>query len=229
MANCSLLALYIQLAAGIANRAPAKSDRDVYYKIASDGFWWFLTSNMVDDDWVVHDGLKQNTSTNTCTADGGVYSYNQGVILGAAAELYKYTKFDNYTEAATKIADSALAKDSVLLEGTDVFGEKCNRDLDCSGDARAFKAPFIRNLRKLAEVTPGKKETWSKFIQQQAQSIIKHDMNQTDNQCEVGLYWQGPIKDTGPISQWSGLEVILAASILNESDDNDGASISITL
>lgn len=187
-----------------------------YFNKASGKFWWFLESAMVDQkNWVVHEGLRRgNGEDEKCTAYGGLYSSNQGVILGAAAELHTFSAFKNFTEAASKIADSAIAKDSTFFAGTDVFGDQCNRDKNCKGDEQAYKAIFIKNLRKLAEVTPGKKKAWTQFIKKQADSILEHDIQQTGDQCEVGLYWQGPIEEKGPIAQWSALEVFLAAYIL---------------
>lgn len=218
MANGSFPALYIQLLAGLANRLGDKADKEAYYSIASQGYWWFFNSGIVDQkSWLVVDGLKvSDDSKGGCIPEGGLWSYNQGVILGAAAELYEYTKFDNYTQAAVKVADAALDKQSPFFAGSDVFGDQCNRDQNCNGDIEAFKAPFIRNLRKLAGVVPDKKKTWTDFIQQQAQLIIKNDVNQTSDQCDVGLYWQGPIKQVDPVAQYSGLEVLSSAFILDE-------------
>ncbi|KAI5304431.1 hypothetical protein KEM56_006500, partial [Ascosphaera pollenicola] len=66
--------LYIQAAAGLANRLESSSDKEKYFKIADQTFDWFFKSGIVSKDWAVSDGLQQVSgvanNTNGTVANG---------------------------------------------------------------------------------------------------------------------------------------------------------------
>lgn len=76
--------LYIQLCAGLHNRIPGDT---VYLEKAVRGWEWLKGSGMINKEGLFNDGLAMR-SDNTCFNNGlPVWTYNQGVILGAAAGM----------------------------------------------------------------------------------------------------------------------------------------------
>ncbi|KAI5285393.1 hypothetical protein KEM54_000605 [Ascosphaera aggregata] len=219
--------LYIQAAAGLANRLNSPSARSKYFEIADQTFNWFFNSGIVSEDWVVYDGLQQVSSgenstsdngTMTCEPTGATFTYNQGVILGAAAELYAHNNDDRYLDLAGNIADATINKNSRFMHDG-ILGDQCDQNESCSGDGEEFKGPFVRNLRKLW--LQSHKDQWMEFLATQAQSIWKNDMQETDNgTCRLGLYWAGPYIAPGDPSVASGigLDAIVGAWIATDNN-----------
>lgn len=82
--------LYIQLCASLHNRVPGDT---LYLEKAIKGWNWLRGSGMVNQDGLFNDGLAMNKD-NTCFNNGlPVWTYNQGVILGAAAGKFRYFFF----------------------------------------------------------------------------------------------------------------------------------------
>lgn len=75
--------LFLAVAASLANRVGGHQYRDVAQKQVD----WLLSSGMMNDNSTFNDGLD----ISTCKLTGPVYSYNQGVILGACVEMQKLT------------------------------------------------------------------------------------------------------------------------------------------
>ncbi|KAI5297859.1 nucleoside diphosphate kinase, partial [Ascosphaera pollenicola] len=142
---------------------------------------------------------------------GATFTYNQGVILGAAAELYAYKSDDTYLDLAGKVADATIRTGSTFMHDG-ILGDNCDTSESCSGDGEEFKGPFVRNLRKL--YLQDKKHQWKEFFETQAKSIWNNDMHKTSNgTCQLGLYWAGPYIAPGDpsVAQGIGLDAIIAA------------------
>jgi predicted alpha-1,6-mannanase (GH76 family) len=199
----TLLELYIQLAAGLANRVP--SQKSTYLGYATALWDWFFSIGVVNADNFIVDGVDGNT----CKSTGSTYTYNQGVILGAAAELYEATGNGTYLDLASKIADAVTTKGSQFLNPNGILMDGCDKTASCSGNGEEFKGPFVRNLRKLYRwvVSP----TWRDFLETNAQSIWNNALNDTNSQCFVGDYWAGPYKTADAISNGIALDALNAA------------------
>lgn len=129
-------------------------------------------------------------------------TYNQGVILGALAELSRATGDNKYTETAKRIADAGIAK---LSDSNGILREPC--EPDCGGDGPQFKGIFTRNLRILQQFAAEKR--YANFLDRNADSVWQNDRNARN---EFGLVWDGPF--VGPANastQSSALDVIVAA------------------
>ncbi|KAL1964547.1 hypothetical protein VTN77DRAFT_6844 [Rasamsonia byssochlamydoides] len=196
--------LYIQLAAGIANRVGPEMKQS-YLDAATAGWDWFWHIGVVGTDGFIVDGVNYTT----CQPTGAVYTYNQGVILGAATELFQATGNSTYLDLAGGIADAVTTPNSKLTNANGILVDSCDRQDDCSGDGEQFKGPFISNLRKL---TLTRNETqWFNFIVNNAQSIWNNDLNDTNGDCFVGDYWAGPYQTADASSQSVGLDTLVAA------------------
>lgn len=80
--------LYVLLAASIHNRLPGGGGE--YLEKAVKGWKWLRGSGMIGGEGLFNDGLAMRGDGTTCFNNGlPVWTYNQGVVLGAAAgELF---------------------------------------------------------------------------------------------------------------------------------------------
>lgn len=186
--------LFLSVAASLANRMPNK---EYYVDVAVKQWDWFLASGMINEDVLVNDGLNA-----ACKNNGGkTWSYNQGVILGGLAELYRATQDNKYIETATSIALSAM--DKLSVNGT--LSDGC--EPNCGKDGAQFKGVFIRNLRYLHEVAP--QPAFRDYILHNAESVWKNARNATTNQ--LGVDWNGPFSTPDAGTQSSALDALVAA------------------
>ena len=118
------------------------STRD-YLSYARRAFDW-LTATLVGDDGFVEDGINR-------TGDGTVdtqwrFTYNQGLYVGAAVELFGATGDDAFLQRAVQTATTAVRE---LSDGT-VFPDEGD-----GGDEGLFKGVYYRYLGELLGVLAG--------------------------------------------------------------------------
>lgn len=179
--------------------------KQTYLDAAEAGWDWFFKIGVVNSDHYVVDGVNYTT----CEPTGEIYSYNQGIILGAAAELYNATGNATYLDLAGNIATTVTSPSSKLTNANGILMDSCDRTTSCSGDGLEFKGPFVRDLRKLqlARSNP----QWLSFLTNNAQSIWNNDLQITNSDCLVGEYWAGPYTTATAISQGIALDALTAA------------------
>lgn len=191
--------LYLSVAASLARRV---SQNETYKRIAIDQWNWFEKSGMINAQNLINDGLDGKCKNNGLQT----WSYNQGVVLGGLAELFRLTNELKYIEKAVPIARAAI-KSLSNPQGVLVETDKCElRPGNCGKDGQQFKGIFVRNLGYLNQVAPH--QEFKEFIIRNADSIWKSDR---DNQNKLGVAWAGPyVAATGP-TQSSALDVLVAA------------------
>jgi predicted alpha-1,6-mannanase (GH76 family) len=189
--------LFLSVAAHLANRMPNK---DYYVDWAQRQWKWFDKSGMINKDNTINDGLDLKT----CKNDGGiVWSYNQGVVLGALVELNQAAPDDKLISRAKDIATAAIrhlsGRDGILHDP---------REPNLGGDGYQFKGVFVRNLRLLQKVTGD--QSYKDFIERNAQSVW--DKAQKDSL--LGSVWSGPFdkEHSNAATQSSGLDAMVAAA-----------------
>ncbi|KAG5953718.1 hypothetical protein E4U53_003510 [Claviceps sorghi] len=191
--------LYLSVAASLARRLPQNKTME---RVAIDQWNWFEKSGMINSDHLVNDGLDQRCKNNGLQT----WSYNQGVVLGGLAELFRLTGDRKYVNKAVAIARAAI---KALSDSQGIFVEtdKCElRPGNCGRDGQQFKGIFVRNLGYLNEVAPHSE--FKNFILRNADSIWNKDR---DGQNRLGVAWTGPyVAATGP-TQSSALDVLVAA------------------
>ena len=197
--------LFLSLAAHLGNR---KTDSQDYYKKWASKQWdWFFNSGMVNSDYNINDGLDLKTCKNNGAT---VFTYNQGVILGALVEMKKLYGDSKYLDDAKTIANAAISKlstNGVLHEPGDESAP------DETG--RQFKGIFMRNLMILQqEVNDG---DYKKFIASNADSI----WNNARNGSLLGPDWAGGSGTPSAASQSSALDALVAAAAVVQ-DNGDG-------
>ena len=126
------------------------------------------------------------------------FTYNEGLMIGAAVELYGATQDPQYLADAHAIAGymiSAETKNGALFDGTDTH---------CTGDCAQFKGIGFRYLSELERIDPRPEE--QAVLDASAQAIWDHargagDLFATD--------WQGPTMTPVPINAQSSAAMAL--------------------
>ncbi|KAL2811222.1 glycoside hydrolase [Aspergillus granulosus] len=199
--------LFLALAAQLANRVSTSS---TYYLDWAQRQWtWFHDSGLINENNTINDGL-----TNDCKNNGEtVWTYNQGVILGALVELHQAvaaagngsSSNSTYLDMAGKIATGAIA---TLVDSDNVLHESCEPD-DCdTANQTQFKGIFMRNLKVLQDVAPN--DTYAKVINASADSLWDNDRTDANG---FGVDWSGPVESAkvNASTQSSAMDALVAA------------------
>jgi predicted alpha-1,6-mannanase (GH76 family) len=191
--------LYLSVLANLANRIP----EDPSYLDQAKAQWqWFDNSGMINKDNLINDGLDDSCKNNGLQT----WSYNQGVVLGGLAELFKATQDREYLRRAATIAKAAikhLSNDDGVLVETD----KCElAPGNCGSDGQQFKGILVRNLRYLNDVAPD--DAYRRFITKNADTIWADNR---DADGRMGVSWEGPVVASTGNSHSSALDAIVAA------------------
>jgi predicted alpha-1,6-mannanase (GH76 family) len=193
--------LYIRLTAELHNRI----DGDMTWLSRSRAAWdWFTGSGMINSSGLVNDGL-----TNTCRNNGQtVWSYNQGLAIGAGLELWRATHDPKVLATARRLADAAitapeLVSDGVLTESCDVPGQTCD------DNGKQFKGIFMRYMMDAADTTHDSR--YAAFVAKQAASIWTDDRAAGD---QLGDRWAGVESADSPnVRDWRTQASALGALI----------------
>ncbi|WP_435735997.1 GH92 family glycosyl hydrolase [Cellulosimicrobium sp. PMB13] len=196
--------LYVRLAAELHNRI----DGDTTWLERSQTGWdWLTASGMINADGLVNDGL-----TADCRNNGGtVWSYNQGLAIGAGLELHRATGDAEPLATAQRLADAALASDALVVDG--VLTESCDAlDRTCDDNGKQFKGVFMRYFMDLNDTTGS--EEYQEFVDRQAATIWSQDRAAGDR---LGLRWAGGESAEHPnVFDWraqaSALSALIAAT-----------------
>jgi predicted alpha-1,6-mannanase (GH76 family) len=192
--------LFLSVAAHLANRVT--ENQDFYLDWAKRHWDWFQGSGLINSDWNINDGLDMDTCKNN---EGIVWSYNQGVILGALVELSKADKKNatGYIDVANRIA---LAAKNKLVGEDGIIHDPHEPNL--GNDGNQFKGVFARNLWKLYEVS---EQSWIRdLLITNAEAVWTHGRNMTSN--FLGPVWSGPFYPATAATHSSALDVLVAAA-----------------
>ncbi|KAK0796945.1 hypothetical protein LTR59_004747 [Friedmanniomyces endolithicus] len=163
---------------------------------------WFLNAGLLTKNNTFHDGLHLAT----CTAEGPIFSYNQGVILGALVELSKLTGNSSWLDHAAKTANATIRR---LVDHNGIFTETGEYPTHGTTVGQ-FKGVFARNLAYLQSVRGD--ESYVALLTKSADSIWEHDR---DENGFLGPDWQGPIYGISAAAQGSALDCLIAAAAVS--------------
>lgn len=121
----------------------------------------WLDATLVDPDTgFVWDGVNRNGDGRT--DKDWAFTYNQGVRIGAAVELFASTREPRHLQSAVRTFDAAVAR---LTDEHGVLRERGK------GDAGLFKGIFVRYLGALVATDPAAHAKVAAFLRRQADSV----------------------------------------------------------
>jgi len=190
--NAVTIGLYLRLTAALHNRIAGDT---AWLNRAVTGWNWFNASGMINSAGLVNDGLTTGCQNNGQT----VWSYNQGLAIGAAMELFRATGSTAYQDAARRLGTAAL--NSSLVQGG-VLTESCDRTgQTCDDNQKQFKGVFMRYLTEAGQ-------QFQSFADAQATSL----WNGRDPMNRIGSRWAPPASPPDWRTQASALSALLVAS-----------------
>ncbi|WP_432824484.1 glycoside hydrolase family 76 protein [Dactylosporangium sp. CA-092794] len=190
--NAVTIGLYLRLTAALHNRIAGDT---AWLNRAVTGWTWFANSGLISGAGLVNDGLTSGCQNNGQT----VWTYNQGLAIGAAMELYRATGSATYQDAARRLGTAALA--SPLVQGG-VLTESCDPAGTCDDNQKQFKGIFMRYL---AEAGP----QFQSFADTQAATL----WNGRDSLNRVSSRWaQSASAPPDWRTQAAALQALLVAS-----------------
>lgn len=191
--NAVTVGLYIRMTAALHNRMPGDT---TWLNRATTGWNWFVNSGMVNAAGLVNDGLDASCHNNGST----VWTYNQGLAIGGALELWRATGNPTQLAFAKRMADSAIASSTLSPNG--ILTESCDAAGTCDDNQKQFKGVFMRYLLDLATATGG----YRAYAQRQADTLWQADRDPLNH---LGLHWAGPPTVRDWRTQASGLNALL--------------------
>jgi hypothetical protein len=195
--------LYVRLTAALHNRTPGDT---AWLSRASTAWTWFTSSGMINSAGLVNDGLDSSCHNNGQT----VWTYNQGLAIGAAVELWHATGNSALLTQARRLADAAITSPQLVQGG--LLTETCDATTaSCDDNAKQFKGVFMRYL---GELNSAAGFAYTTFIRTQADSIWTADR---DSLNQLGERWSGQNPTGFPnLRDWrtqaSALGALLAAA-----------------
>ena len=186
--------LFLAVAAQLANR---KGNKEYYVQWALKQWAWFQGTGMINPDGNINNGIDATS----CKNDGQtVWTYNQGVILGALVELHRAAPHPAYLDMAERIALAAIRK---LTDEQGILREHGEPRLGADGPQ--FKGIFVRNLSVLQKARP--RGAFEDLIERNAECLWR---NRGVGDC-VGVCWSGPTTEATAATQSSACDVLVAA------------------
>lgn len=192
--------LFFSVAAHLAMRVPAGRDR--YADWAAKEWNWFRGSGMINDRHLVNDGLAIDKSSGTCRNNGRtVWTYNQGVLVGALAEWSRSPDNATVLQEARLLVDASLR---YLTDKNGILHDIC--EPDCGADGIQFKGIFMRNLSAFDVVDHDPR--YRTLFADNADSICTKDQAPGN---QFGAVWSGPPLSPDAGTQSSAIDALVAA------------------
>jgi predicted alpha-1,6-mannanase (GH76 family) len=192
--------LFLLAAARLHRRVPGSGCLDWALRTWA----WFDASGMINAANEINDGLD-----GACANNGGTtWTYNQGVILGALAELWRTTGDHDHLVRARRIADATIASH---VHPAGVLKEPGEPD-SCSANGQVFKGVFAQGLSRLYHADPDLGGRYRAFLTDNADTLWRAGRDARDG---FGLMWTGPVGRVTAATQASGSLLIGAVALLD--------------
>jgi predicted alpha-1,6-mannanase (GH76 family) len=171
-------------------------------------YTWLKSTLVEPGTFIVWDGINYD---GTGQLSKSKYTYNAGLFIGAALEMYKTTKEAGYLTDAVKTA-SALINDVELSPGGILKDEG-------QGDGGLFKGVVVRYLTLLInepDLPVAARHKFADFIRYNAQTLYKQGISRPA--LMISPAWnKAPQAKTDLTTQLSGIMLIEAAAQLKKS------------
>ncbi|MDB5012229.1 MAG: hypothetical protein JWQ25_431 [Daejeonella sp.] len=169
----------------------------------------WLKSHLVDPaTGLVWDGI--NRQGNSQVDKDWIFTYNQGIFIGAALELFKVTKNAAYLTDAVQTANTAVSSNNISPQGI--------LKSEGQGDGGLFKGILVRYLTQLIQepgLSSSDRERYVKFLQFNGQTLYSKGISRPA--LLVSPDWnKQPGSSTDLSSQLSGVMMMEAAALLKK-------------
>lgn len=166
---------------------------------------WMKAKLVNPTSGLVLDGINRNQDG---LVDNWVFTYNQGLFIGSAVELYNVTKDPAYLQDAIRTANNTIADPNLTVNG--IFKS------EGQGDGGLFKGVAVRYLTLLAELSDldaADKTKYANFLQKNAQTLYVKGIGRPS--MMISPDWNAlPSGSTDLTTQLSGVMMIEAAAKL---------------
>jgi predicted alpha-1,6-mannanase (GH76 family) len=199
--------LFLLAAARLARRSPNGTGPGSYQDWALKEADWFINkSGMINAQNLINDGL-----TSACKNNGqATWSYNQGVILGGLAELFRLTGDRSHLATGYRLADASTTR---MVHPNGTYRDVCDAwGSGCTGDALIFKGPYVQGLSRLYNADRAARPNYLTFLNTTADGMWNND-RAADN--GIGVNWGGPVGTVTQSSQAAGAQLLSAITLLN--------------
>ncbi|KAI8901455.1 glycoside hydrolase [Globomyces pollinis-pini] len=161
---------------------------------------YLVATGLITSDKRILDGINSDT---TCRVNQNLYSYQNGMLIGALAWLGKVTSSSAYINEANNLARAALA----TYAPNNVITDTC--EPNCSQNTVAFKGILIRGLGYLYEFTNDL--AVKGLIKKALTDSVAAMLSTCDNNYSCGNIWSGqPNLPSNVHDQLNALELITA-------------------
>ena len=170
---------------------------------------WLKSTLYVPGTGQVYDGIN---SQGNGAIDMWKFTYNQGLFVGAAVELYKISGNPTYLNDANKAAGYAI---NVDINTTDRLLQD-----EGGGDGGLFKGVFVRYFTQLIlcpDLPSGTKTNYINFLTDNAQTLWTEGTNKAGG-VYFGTYWNTPPVSGSPVDltvELSGCMLIEAMNMVH--------------
>lgn len=168
-------------------------------------YTWTKATLMNASTGVVYDGINRLQDGKV---DNWIFTYNQGLFIGSAVELYNVTKDPAYLQDAILTANNAIADPNLTANG--LFKS------EGQGDGGLFKGVAVRYLTLLTELTDldaTNKAKYAAFLQKNAQALSAKAI--TRPAMLISPDWSQSLSGSIDLTtQLSGIMMIEAAAAL---------------
>jgi predicted alpha-1,6-mannanase (GH76 family) len=195
--NAITNSLYIQLNAALAGRVP---DAGPYRSRALAGWAWFQATGLVNDEYLVNDGVSSKTCRN---AGNTHWTYNSGVLIAALVELSRLTGDGHALTVARRVAVAMTT--SLRFNRFGVFREQCEPGCRSDPDKASFKGAAVRGLSALNRATNAAFDPW---LRKQADLTYRANRNRLDM---YSFHWDGPFDWSDVSAQHSVVDLFNAS------------------
>lgn len=173
--------------------------------LAKNIYTWMKATLVDPSSGIIWDGINGNRDGQISKSK---YTYNQGVYMGAALELYNITKETSYLEDAVRNA-TATINDPEISPGGLLKSEG-------QGDGGLFKAILVRYMTLLIQspdITASNRDAYVKFMKYNAQTLFTKGIGRPA--MTVSPDWKSAPSGTIDLTtQISGVTMMEAAATL---------------
>ena len=234
--NVITTALYAELSARLATLTTNKQNTAIFLTAAITSLSWILRAMYEPSTFLVYDHIELLSGE----VFNWTFTYNTGQTIAAAlaistALLHQHTQLDpiqsqqatSYLDLACTLANHSLTNPSwISPEGilTDPSAYPGTGPVPIqpsqNNDGIGFKSILLRNLAKLFRVL--RTTTTHNEIQTQLSTFITNQYlslqtNDTNEKCQYGPWWAGPMDLPSSHSQLAALDVMAAIHAIENS------------